>query len=692
MGLFSKDKYVTTVGTSGSPLMDRLPTPLKDAILGSIASNGTVGISESILRSNLAGFHADVKAFYNYGKNRFYRGLPEGTFTQGFLDHGKITKAVKDKFGEEAYVVETSYTLADAHHVALEYNALHYPDTDETVQDAFFSGTTITYLHMPSMEEITGTALNQANSTDDMYNITYKIQGDSKSLYWTYNPASNEYPEWLPLIGEREWGTPFYPVVPVRENKVMIDAGYWMDHAYDGTKIRNPNHTPSEKETQTKQILNKLGVGVHDITKALEENPDIANVDDAFVLMGLNIQTEYSDSRDYLMKFFKYLSLESDVSQEMYDAWANPPDDEEGNPVAPVGPPPSNEFNIREADLDVTIAYNFIGVVQHAGELDGYKRYECKSRTVINEALPTMYYTGNSYIEFTKQYDGYYEVVTVHGITHYSTVWDGEGVLKTLEDSIVKEGGEFTDFGFFIPVNREILQSYSGKMEAAIAGDALLLFVHSYTREYVKWYKRESFLKVFQVVVWIVAIVLAVFTAGQSITAAVAIEAAMTAVMIGLAVKIIVKVLAKVLPTDILIAISAVLAVVGMVYGVNVGMTEMLTAIDVVNAVSQIALGSIAESMALDTQAIYAEMNELSQEYDDWLSDWNEESESLERDSASGQAYAEAVRTQRHIPYEEPNTFFARSLLTNPGVLALDSCAQFVGNALSLPKDHNITV
>ena len=87
MGIFSKKKKVY-VGTSIVPLYEEIPNVTKNAIVGSIFRQEN--ISKAISKEVIGNFVGRTNSFYRFGKNGFYRGLPEGYMTYSNIDYNQI--------------------------------------------------------------------------------------------------------------------------------------------------------------------------------------------------------------------------------------------------------------------------------------------------------------------------------------------------------------------------------------------------------------------------------------------------------------------------------------------------------------------------------------------------------------------------------------------------------------------------
>jgi hypothetical protein len=138
----------------------------------------------------------------------------------------------------------------------------------------------------------------------------------------------------------------FMPVIPLRYWNVDYTAGALRDA---------PLYITSKK------LLNKIKIKIDDLADALNANPNIGEIDHAYLMFGINVQATTDLGIRYLVKFFDHL-YDISHSQQTYTTTmlaGNLPEVNQYH-FNSITPPVSGVIELDEHGLDINITYDFI--------------------------------------------------------------------------------------------------------------------------------------------------------------------------------------------------------------------------------------------------------------------------------------------------------------------------------------------
>jgi len=336
------------------------------------------------------------------------------------------------------------------------------------------------------------------------------VIGDT--CHWFYYLNSLTYPKLSPEDNSNEHDT-FCPVVPIRYDNVDLTAD---------SLNTTPLHITSKK------LLKKAGMDFEDLGEKINENPDVAEIDHAYVLWGINLQNNYSASLHYLGDFFENLFNIQENSKLDYINNLITGGASNGNMYRTQ---PISNTSFLEHGLNLTITYDYIEVKTEIGELPPYGRRPTKkgdsSKQFLNyesvqldrvfgfkpqrggeqRAMQTTRTTKSKMIIRTQIGKRRIRKVTVYGLQSKNLIYHGLSVITTA--LMVKNNSE--ENNLFMPVQFNIGEQLRLPLRNLMYTDASLMVINTWKVTKLKWYQS----KLFRFIMMIVCVIIIYYT-GQA--------------------------------------------------------------------------------------------------------------------------------------------------------------------------------
>lgn len=308
-------------------------------------------------------------------------------------------------------------------------------------------------------------------------------------------------------------------------------------------RIDNRFVTGSIKELNQKAMKKATGASYDKIQATVANNSSLGDIDYAYVLWGVALNTKEPAAMKYLFKFFeKVLEAgagggaaftawqvkwnQADTSRKAWLAWkaaqSVPTDPLYGTPQPETFPyPQTSGSSIRlyssRYNLNITISWNSITKTSGSGEgwagaRIGQVRMQLGATLEFNEALYTNGVTGSrnyssTLITITWQItEDTYETVAVWGLHHTNIIYKGKGVDINARDAM----NDSDESGFIIPLNEEIYRLLPLTEATQMANGMAYMVFNCYKVVKQKWYQT----KWFKIILIVVIIVITVITAG----------------------------------------------------------------------------------------------------------------------------------------------------------------------------------
>lgn len=630
---------------------------LSDAAINyTIDNNGLVTITMTNTGSTAPDFTENVSFSVDYNAQYYqviYRVKTPGTPT--------VTTVTRDtEAGDEEGTVTTSTT---------DNNFGVFTTTDTTVV----------------------TTIDTVNNKTTIQ-TTVVISTLSGKKYWMYAAGTGTYPELDSILTEVVRDSAYYPVVPLRVNN---------------RDLTDPANVSADQLSTSKKLMRKLNLNFLDLGERINENPDVGDIDHAFFVMGISLNSQYQSSMDYLHEFFKYLAQVSPSDKEAYVTWYNDNVDEDGNINELTPKPPVNKLYLRQKPYDISIAYQYCDMVVKSGVIGpvGTVTRTTGPATAINIInqfdVSTEMSADVSTITFRKQIsDTQYEEVETCGLQHVNNVYKGHSVDISGEKSINTPDTE----GFLIPLCVNVTDAQQLVARTQMTFDCLHLVVNSYEETKAKWYQTG----IFKVVTIAITVVIAVYSAGTlaaGVTAAAsAATAAGTSVALAVAVYLGTQVAIGIAITyGISIASKYIGANFLLIAGIALMAYGLYSAYTTYGSASAKGLPYAHEAMSLSSAVLKGTSQGLETQIQDAVNEMQRNQESYERQMKEISDAMDLLGT-RNLDvdidalinsayfnlFDTPNEFLARTINPNPGLDTLSSVDSYVEASLTLPDDLNM--
>lgn len=689
MGLFSEKK--TVVSSQTMSLIEKdpryYPTVIQRAILGGSDLAGTLRDAAINSIGNKA------KSYYRYGRDSYILGLPVGTFMGYYVSLDDVKTVMDRVAGQNTTILDAKISIPDAIIFIADWLTAngYNPETKELVAMAkeYYTYTyeeavittpgkvKVTYTETftnpnptipPTHHTITIT-LDRADAVpnENYCVVKYTVPHDSAEYTWYTQTSLNLYPELNPEDDSIQ-KSPYFPIVPVRENNVTA------------TFTNKP-----ELAKSAKRLVGKLGLNYGDIISGVDANPDIGQVDHAYIVIGLKLNSTGQAALNYLFEYFNYLENVSTVTKEIDAAWVF-----ETSYYGVSNQPPVNQLEVRCNYYRILLAYRYInksvvtGSIGKVGTVTQTLNVVPQSTHISTSGVPLV--RDNSELILRKQINATeYVELLVKGPHHINYVYNGYGVDTNIR--ILTENEDNNNF--IIPLNRYIFtEVLSQKEQIAVMYSALNITFNSYEVMKLKWYQTG----LFQFIMVIITVALTIYGFGyiansiRGMTMAAAATFIAQQVAIGVVISVGLQFAIKILGLEatVLAVLIMVAAVVYSGYGPNgAGSLEGVPwAEEILKVASGLpeAVKKYSETMLKKISQEMTDFQDYAQKlWDDLEDKWDAIKHQSNLDPL-GLFYL-----TDYYPGENPGTYMDRHIHTgNPGVESLNAIGGYVDNMLDL--------
>ncbi len=509
------------------------------------------------------------------------------------------------------------------------------------------------------------------------FHAKYVVNGVTK--YWMYQYGAGTYPELDSVfVGSPNVIGDYFPNIYFRLNKTNQSA----------------NKSTGAYKVQ-KKLTKYLGAAYDDLAEAIHANPDIGDVEQAFLTMGVPANSQDNLEQEYLYEYFDALYAATDTelreSSDNFNLASSVRRSAFGFLRRNKNIPLSQTITIQDQVFSMDLSNSGIlktrmnGSIGKVGEVTvGTAEFTYQtevtesygsqtiSRTVTRQ-IPYRYYRK----QITEHF--YDEIQVVNAQMKY---WIFGGHHTVLGD----QGEEI----LLIPIDRGILKKFNARDTERLVSRSLHFVFNSRVVTKVKWYQQEWF-GIFLV---IVAVVITVVTlgadGGSSLSASLAALGAMTAyqLVVWLALKILVYIAVreafKLFVKVAGIQIAYIAALIAMAYGIHLGIEGTsasfagfeITAQTMLQTVNGIAQGINTELRSLTTDLL-GEANTFNLFKKEKMGLLEEAKNLLDTDS---------ILSPFVVLGESPQDFYKRTSHSgNIGTYLIDDVHNYVSRNLQLP-------
>ena len=635
MGLFDKTK--TAYYSSSTLMYGEVKGIIPQTVISATARNLDIG--EALIDNLINGVLTNAASMYNFGKQTedgnegYHLGLPYGTKSyMSNVRESTIKLLIQREVGFNILINSFSFDKDSAQHYAWEYIQSNYgwvfglndvpnPPFDSGGVDVDYyeaavladNSIRITYGY-GSLYHYEDVVVPDLIKGDLYYYVTYKkLDGKGNPtgelLYWNYREKAGTNPELSVDTNNQDLVSPYYPVVPLRENKVNL----------------NDEDTRNEAEyLSSRQCLNFINIDIDDTIKAINESPDIDNIDHAYIMLGIDMTTDKQNSKRYIYEFFEDLATTARVSQGDFEYWfANDQD---------TSTPPVNMVAIADAKFRTEIIWNYIEKTTTVGFIEGLEVgevivYNPGSVAILNGNFA--YESNQSSIVIRKQIaETTYVTLHIVGLTHISYAYDDNTVKTTIEQAFEEDAPEGT---FVIPLNYVIARDMGVLVAHDMIYDAVRIVFNSKIVTKLKWYETGIFKVGLVIIIIVYSVVTGNYVNGFNWLQALAIAGTTTLNLIisNIVIGVVTKVARDLLGEELALVLALVAASQGLTISMEgVSFAASLSPIEIygvitqgISGVSNLYIANEIGDLKDEAKEIDEERKQFEEEYKDNISD-----------------------------------------------------------------------
>jgi hypothetical protein len=493
----------------------------------------------------------------------------------------------------------------------------------------------------------------------DYHQAKYIYNG--RAYYWTYRHGQGTNPA-VDAVFNTAYaaGGSFMPWVYFRFNKTSALA--------DKT---------SQWYKDSKKMCSVIKMDFDTVAKAINDNPDIKDVEQAMLMMAVPAKTDNPVEQRYLFDFFSGIYDEMQpVPNATFTTLSFM-----GMQLVVNGMNQETSIIIQDKRFKMALSYRGIARRFVAGTIGKVGRYASSSNS--DEESKTIPMIGGGTMSWTtdKEVHSYrkqvtaemYEEVQVYGLK--TTFWIFENYTTIGNDK---------DKTLIIPINEAITKHYSVPDREELYSRSLHYVFNSRLVTHLKWYQTG----VFRVLMIIIAVVITIISDGTTFEALMAAIAAgavstvITMILVQIITQIIiqaaVKLFVKIVGTKLAFIAAVVAAVLGayQIY-TNGALTNLPTGAQLLSASSSISQG-VSKQIASDIGDLRADFE-----------NFEHEKEAKEKVLETAESLLNTgLRVDPIVIFgETPSQFYQRTVHSgNIGMVGIDVVSNYVDMALQLPK------
>ena len=727
MGIF-RSKFVTQVGTSVSRVIkdDTIPQSVKTGSIKSILNDGN--LPDYVMEELVNSIGVRAERMYAYAENNYVHGLPSGEIyasTQGRQEVETVIEAVIERSeGQQVLIEYSRFGPPNTLHIGWMTLVQQYGYNQVTNELAVLSaqkgfpvylddmqvvvpasqvdtfepgsldqwGTTASAGYTPErlastgfLSSLTGPSpiLKSTTATQMQLLVSYvwktaavlnpiqtesitivpsgyddeadyfhaKYTFNNQTKYWMYRYGAGDYPtlDGVFVNGPTVSGE-YFPFAYFRYNKQSVIL----------------NKTTQAYRT-SKKMVKFLGIDYDTMAEAIDGNPDIADVEQAMMVMAVPAVSTNPIEARYLFEYFN--TLHSAMDGGTWSQLTNINSNLSGNPST------KHAIIIQDAQFKMSLTNDGIHKRIVAGSIGNVGTHNNSYESSGFETVFIDPETGNSSITTTpikthvyrRQIAvGLYEEISVSNLKMTYFVFENYTTVGDENDSIL-----------LIPIDRSISKNYSIGDREILYSRSLHFVFNSRVVTKVKWYQTG----VFRALLFIVAVVMAIYDGGATLGA-----------YLGLS------------GTAAIVATIVIQLIVGQVFAVAFKFFVKAFGVEVAQAIAIIALlyggyrllqngGSLQGTWASQLLQLSSGLQSasLQDKFSDLLAQQDQFNLFVEEQEELLENTQKLLETSNLLaPYtifgEKPEDFYNRTIhYGNIGTLGITAISSYVDIALTLP-------
>lgn len=479
-----------------------------------------------LLSTYTARTRGSMNSYFDYGKNTYVYGLPDTNIRASSVPTEATINQIKLETGEPAVYLDTKYVRVPTkeeyvyHQLDSLYgyrpytNKMTYLGFQYTLKFIDYNYDTNNYdctVYRAGIERtettITITPVDATNDNKHTYVKISIILAEETIIISETNtdvliPKNSEVDSYTVVNANTEYGTTvvslvaFSPVVHIVVRWYAVDNSQWRSWTYElgsgvaaldnaqrylgnldmlpivelrNNRVNVADNTTTELYAQSRDMLELIGVDIHTLTDSLMENPDIGNVEDAYIYFGVDLK----DTSPTIAKMM-YSSIEFFYYDSSLQSNAG-----------------AYKITIQEGKFNQTIMWKEQTRTTVAGVLGPVNTYQMT--TSGNTLIVRKQETLTQYIE--------YQMVDIGATTFIrrGAYW---GITqKTLLSDTVRFPVSFFQMDQLTPIE-----------QLEVFGKTLRLQTYAISVTHLEWYETSAFMNLIKIVVYVIAAVLFVLS------------------------------------------------------------------------------------------------------------------------------------------------------------------------------------
>lgn len=484
----------------------------------------------------------------------------------------------------------------------------------------------------------------------DYFHAKYSFGSQTK--YWMYRYGAGTYPtlDAVFVNGLAVSGS-YFPFAYFRYNKQSVISNK-----------TTPTYLTSKK------LVKYLGIDYDVMAEAIDENPDIADVEQAMMVMAVPAVSTNPIEARYLFEYFD--TLHDAMGGGTWSGLTNIGSAFAGNDKA------KNTIVIQDTQFKMALTNDGIHKKMVAGSIGRIGAHTNQFVTSSNQTSFVDPETGSTSFETTQIKTHFYRRQVAPGLYEEISVENLKMAYFVFENYTTV--GDENDDILLIPIDRTISQNYSIGDREILYSRSLHFVFNSRVVTKVKWYQTG----VFKTLLLIIAVALAIYDGGATLGAylgltgaAAVIATIVIQIIVGRIIAVAFKYFVKVFGADV----ATVLAVLALLYGGY----QVFQAGGLVGAPWAQSLLEISTN--LQQAAMAARFEDLMGEADAFQLFAEEQTTLLE---TSKKLLENSTFLSPFVIFgENPEDFYNRTVHSgNIGVLGITAISSYVDIALTLPK------
>lgn len=565
MGLFSTKKKIYVSSTvykiidDGS---DRAPF-IRETIAGvALSRTADASYADAIMAGIQRGPRSIQRRFFNWCKNNIDGALPRAAinYTETIDDVAVAAEILASEYGGDGSntinIVSSFVDTSDESYYAERWileNRSTIAEVDWAADKDF--GTDDILIQWPAGQHHLGSPIFTDTITEPSFDPSDQLilsyytvtnggsTGPIKLFIYVLGSGNAALDSRVVQITDGSANREFYPILPL-----------WYDNQ---NALTSGSPAYGNREAIREAWRRSLGSEIDDAISEIANNPDIGDIDYAYLVYGVALNTTDIAEKKYLFEFFRLLGENQTIPNSAFQT-ARASNDAAGynpsyngnnqlmlnerlltlDPVAAAQTatyntapqltqlriqPPSTAFG----KLDITINWNDITETRHTGLMNyGAKvgDVDIKKKGLWEQSVEFSFESGvqtrsggNPSIIISKQISTTeYIELEITGLSHKNNIYSGKAVDITAWEAL----DDPDPSGFIIPLHEPTLKRVGAVIATDVAREGYYIVFNSYQVVKKKWYQTGIFAFILAVVVVVVVAVVTVVTAGAGTPAA----------------------------------------------------------------------------------------------------------------------------------------------------------------------------